>query len=241
MVTKINIERNMIKRENRFFRTIINKLQNQNNCHECYTIEKEEIYRKFEKSARERHNKTYNSNYSPDLKGKQDYGNQQMSLTSFQADKSRKNSARSAYKLKQKLCVNICNNNSSNISPTSYCDTCRFDRQTTSAYYNSTTSSDFGNSYNCIRNFTSTESMEDYLHNYYLDLGDLKYETEIPIRYTFSDNSLFGNNETAGALALRKSSSNSSLTPMFSSRHLYSNNNDEMEAEFVLKVRKEGI
>uniref|UniRef100_A0A1B0FPN1 Centrosomin N-terminal motif 1 domain-containing protein n=1 Tax=Glossina morsitans morsitans TaxID=37546 RepID=A0A1B0FPN1_GLOMM len=45
MVTKINIERNIFKRENRFFRAIINKLQSNQN--EYYSFEKEEIYQKF--------------------------------------------------------------------------------------------------------------------------------------------------------------------------------------------------
>lgn len=245
----MNIERNMFKRENRFFRTIINKLQAQNNCNECYTIEKEEIYRKFEKNAREqRHNKSFNTNYTQDVKARQNYGNQQqqMPLPSPQPEKFRTNSARSTstgYNLKQKLCVNICNNNSNNIPTTPYCDTCsrsNFNRKSSAYYTSSSSTNDFTNSFNCVRNFTSTDSVGNYLHNYGLDLGDLQYETEIPIRYTLSDNSLFCNNESIGTLDVRKSNSNTSLTSMISSRRLYGNN-EQVEAEFVLKVRKEGI
>lgn len=50
MVSQINNERNTFKRENRFFRTIINKLQ-ANDSNQYYSIEKEEIYQKFRNSS----------------------------------------------------------------------------------------------------------------------------------------------------------------------------------------------
>ncbi|XP_067628096.1 uncharacterized protein [Eurosta solidaginis] len=90
MVTKMNFERNLAKRENRFFRAIIGKLQRSKN--ECFTIEKEEIYKQYGHEYDEKPvdcNKNYETNYYDMLKARGD----------FHAE----------YLLKQKLCVNYSN------------------------------------------------------------------------------------------------------------------------------------
>lgn len=95
MVTKMNFERNIAKRENRFFRTIIGKLQRSNTNNECFTIEKEEIYQQIGAEYNEKpldglpnNDNTYDSYYR-EMKARGDFHGE--------------------YKLKQKLCVNFCN------------------------------------------------------------------------------------------------------------------------------------
>ncbi|KAM7341560.1 phosphodiesterase 4D interacting protein centrosomin isoform 2-T2 [Cochliomyia hominivorax] len=225
MVTKMNIERNMIKRENRFFRTIINKLQNQTNCNECYTIEKEEIYRKFE------HHNNEAQELTQDHSSKQDYGNQRMSRPKEKARHFPDKPTSASYNLKQKVCVNICQNGENKTS--SCCDTCRRDFRG-----KSTTTQDLL-AFNCIRDLASTECVDDYLQNYYMDFDNYQFQREIPIRYTFSDNSLsFQPNEGNSNENLEKlNESCTSLTPTFSSRLLCCHN-DNLEAEFILQAQQ---
>ncbi|XP_017478098.1 PREDICTED: uncharacterized protein LOC108367907 [Rhagoletis zephyria] len=90
MVTKMSFERNLAKRENRFFRAIIGKLQRSKN--ECFTIEKKEVYQQYAHEFDEKPvdcNKHYEMNYRDMLKARGD----------FQGE----------YLLKQKLCVNYSN------------------------------------------------------------------------------------------------------------------------------------
>ncbi|KAI8128670.1 Centrosomin [Lucilia cuprina] len=239
MVNKMNIERNIVKRENRFFRTIISKLQaaanssNSSSCNntinnECYTFETQEIYRKYESNKR----------------NKKNYTNQQTLPLTKMEDKFAKRSEGAAYKLKQKLCVNICNNDecqfhSKKSNSSSKCVKC----SSTSLLEEVTPHCSHGlTDFNCLRDFnlntTSCQGVGDYLYNYCWDI-DHQYEPVIPIRYTISDSSLFGNNDNAVAISLTKSNSSStSLTlsaPRFSSSLLGCCNTDDLTEVFGLK------
>lgn len=200
MVTKMNFERNLAKRENRFFRTIINKLQN-SQTNEFVSIEKQEIFQKyraeFEQSTME-NIQTNNFDYH-ELKGSGD----------FQTE----------YKLKQELCVNFCNSTQFRAaSPTLSSDEGL--NRASPIYQNHKQKS------SVTTTNSSSKKRQQFKHQFPADcgIGDIdidvkKIESEIPIRYTFSDDSLF-----ATSNSISNSNSCSSLQANMSYGSLFTSN-----------------
>ena len=219
MVTKMNIERNIVKRENRFFRTIINKLQTSSTTNkECFTFAKE-VYHQYENTSNGMEScrnckKFMSTRYA---KSRKDFSSQQSQATipsesTLQVPSgggSGSGSGIGSYKLKQKFCVNICNNASCcNNHMQKTCDTCSSAERR-------------GRDYKIDLSPGLVEG-GDCLHksNYNLNLNH-NYEPELPIRYTFSDNSSsFSSDEwsnNANNMMPTPKSSENSLTPTFSS------------------------
>lgn len=99
MVTKMNMERKIVKRENQFFRVIIEKLQS--NSNQCYSFEKEEVYQKKSMPQTLKYNEASLMNLSQLKQYDPDY----TQATNFKLS----NDFEEDYKFKQKLSVNFCN------------------------------------------------------------------------------------------------------------------------------------
>lgn len=216
MINKINIDRNIARRENRFFRAIINKLEASSNCKDCYEFEKEEVYRNFDIVER----KKYTTNYNAEQKAKRELSTKQMCAQIFpnqSAAEAAFASASAGYELKQKISLNIDNNAfySKHVQANhkSLCKSCAADIKNLTAY-------------------NIVASSQDYLQN---PLESLNHQlhSEIPIRYTFSDSSLCD----AGLCVKNSSSSCTNLMSVFSPRFLNCNI-ENLKADFFLKVSK---
>lgn len=196
MVTKMNFERNLAKRENRFFRAIIGKLQRNKN--ECFTIEKEEFYQQYAHEYDEKPvdcNKQYEMNYRDMLKGRGDFHGE--------------------YLLKQKLLVNYSNNAKYS---SKVVEKCEHDLPESKAIVKCCYLND-----GCARHrglgLSSAGLTCDELEN-----GG--HEPAFPIRYTISDASMFtdcdaGGGGGGGGACTSRSGSCTSLQANFSAASFY--------------------
>uniref|UniRef100_A0A0A1XES6 Centrosomin n=1 Tax=Zeugodacus cucurbitae TaxID=28588 RepID=A0A0A1XES6_ZEUCU len=203
MVTKMNFERNLAKRENRFFRAIIGKLQRNKN--DCFTIEKEEFYQQYAHEYDEKPvdcNKHYEMNYRDMLKGRGDFHGE--------------------YLLKQKLLVNYSNNAKYSSKVVEKCEhdlpeakslvKCCYLNEGCARHRSSLLShSGDGSGYGGVG--LSCDELEDG--------GGL--EPAFPIRYTISDASMFAGCDAAGlgGACTSRSGSCTSLQANFSGASLY--------------------
>uniref|UniRef100_W8AV66 Centrosomin n=1 Tax=Ceratitis capitata TaxID=7213 RepID=W8AV66_CERCA len=178
MVTKMNFERNLAKKENRFFRAIIGKLQ-RSKANECFTIEKEEIYQQYAHEFDEKPvdcNKHYEMNYRDMLKARGDFHGE--------------------YLLKQKLSVNYSNSAKYN----KVVERCEQHDHTES---NAIVKSSYHRNDVCSRH-RSIVGMSKAGDGYCRigltcdELQEHTHEPEFPIRYTISDANMFASCEGGG-------------------------------------------
>uniref|UniRef100_A0A1B0ARS6 Centrosomin N-terminal motif 1 domain-containing protein n=1 Tax=Glossina palpalis gambiensis TaxID=67801 RepID=A0A1B0ARS6_9MUSC len=226
MVTKINIERNIFKRENRFFRAIINKLQSNQN--EYYSFEKEEIYQKFGQLNCAPASTSLDENNYCIEKEPSSHGD-------FQGE----------YKFKHKLRVNICNSGCFRTSSTSTnandtttlpTDDDIFGPTCCSVHCN--LSVDGGTSDQNLS--ANTELVGDYIKNCKCaGSGDVvNYSlnqtccepSEFPIRYTISDGLIDAINKTR---CDHNDCSSSSLNSIHKSSNALPSKNDDSDQVFL--------
>ncbi|KAL9914246.1 uncharacterized protein ACN2A1_001341 isoform 2-T2 [Glossina fuscipes fuscipes] len=229
MVTKINIERNIFKRENRFFRAIINKLQSNQN--EYYSFEKEEIYQKFGQLNCAPASTSLDENNYCIEKEPSSHGD-------FQGE----------YKFKHKLRVNICNSGCFRTSSTSTnandtttlpTDDDIFGPTCCSVHCN--LSVDGGTSDQNLS--ANTELVGDYIKNCKCaGSGDVvNYSlnqtccepSEFPIRYTISDGLIDAINKTR---CDHNDCSSSSLNSIHKSSNALPSKNDDSDQVFLKAV-----
>lgn len=201
MVTKMNFERNLAKRENRFFRAIIAKLQRNKN--ESFTIEKEEFFQQYAHEYDEKPidcNKQYEMNYRDMLKGRGDFHGE--------------------YLLKQKLLVNYSNNAKYS---SKVVEKCEHDLPESKSIVKCCYLND-----GCARHRGLGLSGGDGGYGGGVgfscdELDDVVHEPAFPIRYTISDASMFADCDAGGAsgACTSRSGSCTSLQANFSAASIY--------------------